>query len=130
MPRPTPTFARFLVLPENRAAWIAAQDLVQGIVLDRIEALPQPLFLHGSPGTGKSHLASALANEIAQQRPEVIVGQTPASHLNPAVMARTASVQGALFEPADSADEVPDLLGALAASDVVIVEDIQQLAPG
>src|SRR5439155_8119124 len=75
MPRPAQTFARFVVTPENRAAWLALHDLASGSLS------PHLLCLHGPPGCGKSHLVNALAAEIGQQRPAQVVTLLTAVHL-------------------------------------------------
>ena len=59
------SFNRFLPFPENQAAFLAVQDLIQNLRLGKLQRSPNPLFLHGPPGTGKSHLLSGLAGEIA-----------------------------------------------------------------
>src|SRR5262249_15296450 len=52
-PRAPMTFARFIAAPENRAAFLAAQDVAQCVCSRRSQRRTNPLFLHGPPGTGK-----------------------------------------------------------------------------
>ena len=59
------SFARFVTFPENESAFLAIQDLIKNLRLGKSQRSPNPLFLHGPPGTGKSHLLSGLAREIA-----------------------------------------------------------------
>ncbi len=61
------SFARFLATPENQSALDAVQDLVQNLRAGKPQRSPNRLFLHGPPGTGKSHLVSALAKELASK---------------------------------------------------------------
>jgi chromosomal replication initiator protein len=99
-PRPW-TLARFVILPENRAAAHA----VEGVVSAVLEASAAPgLFLHGPPGTGKSHLATAGAETFARRRADARVAIVSARDWGPE-------------EPAECAD-----------LDLLIVEDLQFLA--
>jgi chromosomal replication initiator protein len=70
---PDLTFARFVIGPGNRMAHAAALAVAE---------LPgeayNPLFLHGPPGLGKSHLLGAIVNYLAEQRPDLIVHYTTA----------------------------------------------------
>jgi chromosomal replication initiator protein len=72
-PNPLHTFDRFVIGPGNRLAHSAALAVAE---------LPgeayNPLFLHGPPGLGKTHLLGAIANYLAEQRPELSVHCTTA----------------------------------------------------
>ena len=72
-PNPLHTFERFVIGPENRLAHAAALAVAE---------LPgeayNPLFLHGPPGLGKTHLLGAIAAYLAEHRPELIVHYTTA----------------------------------------------------
>jgi chromosomal replication initiator protein len=52
-------------LPENRAAILALQHVFANLT-DEADEGPNPLFLHGPTGTGKTFLVQALANELRQ----------------------------------------------------------------
>lgn len=58
---------RLLRLPENRSALAACQDLLLELTAGSTSAAPNPLYLHGPPGAGKSHLLQSLADEVAEQ---------------------------------------------------------------
>jgi chromosomal replication initiator protein len=62
---PRTALARFLLTPENRVALAACQDLLLSLTTDRRNETPNPLYLHGPPGSGKSHLLQTLADELA-----------------------------------------------------------------
>ena len=62
---PRTAMARFLVTPENRSALAACQDLLLSLTAGRSDAMPNLLFLHGPPGSGKTHLLETLADELA-----------------------------------------------------------------
>ncbi|MGI9021316.1 MAG: chromosomal replication initiator protein DnaA [Solirubrobacterales bacterium] len=75
-PVPTPadpahTFERFVIGPGNRSAHAAALAVAE---------LPgeayNPLFLHGPPGLGKSHLLGAIAEYMGRNHPELNVHLT------------------------------------------------------
>jgi chromosomal replication initiator protein len=70
---PRHTFERFVIGPGNRMAHAAALAVAE---------LPgeayNPLFLHGPPGLGKTHLLGAIADYLRRRRPELTVHYTTA----------------------------------------------------
>src|SRR3954468_126697 len=70
---PTHTFERFVIGPGNRMAHAAALAVAE---------LPgeayNPLFIHGPPGLGKTHLLGAIADYLRRRRPELTVHYTTA----------------------------------------------------
>lgn len=54
-------FANFIVGEENREAFYAAKNAAEA------PGLYNPLYIHGSTGTGKTHILQAVANEAIQQ---------------------------------------------------------------
>ena len=70
---PSYTFERFVIGPGNR--------LAHGAALAVAEAPGQaynPLFLHGPPGLGKTHLLGAIANYLRERNPELAIHYTTA----------------------------------------------------
>src|SRR5579872_6983741 len=59
------SLARFVPFPENQSALTAIQDLAANVLSAKRQRSPSPLFLHGPPGCGKSHLVAGLATECA-----------------------------------------------------------------
>jgi len=70
---PAHTFERFVIGPGSRLAHAAALAVAE---------LPgeayNPLFLHGPPGLGKTHLLGAIAEYMARNHPGLTVHQTSA----------------------------------------------------
>ena len=70
---PSHTFERFVIGGGNRLAHSAALAAAE---------LPgeayNPLFLHGPPGLGKTHLLGAIADYLSRRRPELTVHYTTA----------------------------------------------------
>jgi chromosomal replication initiator protein len=70
---PAHTFESFVIGPSNRLAHAAALAVAE---------LPgeayNPLFLHGPPGLGKTHLLAAIVSYLGQQRPDLTVHYTTA----------------------------------------------------
>src|SRR5437773_1410250 len=97
MPRPVLTFARLVQAPENRAAWLAVQEVAaamrsQAFGTDGLEsrnacAETPLLMLHGPAGTGKTHLVHALAAEVTRQRPDLVVTTLSAGDLSQGLQA-------------------------------------------
>jgi len=70
---PAHTFDRFVIGPGNRLAHAAALAVAE---------LPgeayNPLFLHGPPGLGKTHLLGAIAEYLGRNHPQLNIHQTTA----------------------------------------------------
>lgn len=109
------TFARFVAVPENRSALVAVQRIAACLGSGSRRATP-PLHLHGPAGTGKTHLVSALVEEVTRRRPDLLVSLFPAEDLD--LLARSAE---------RSIDGGP--LQAASQSDLLVVEDLQHLHP-
>jgi len=134
MARPSLTFARFVAMPENRAALLAVQDVASRVrnqptqddangLLTR-KAAPGTVLLHGPAGSGKSHLLQALALEATQKRPDLVVTKLAAGDV-----ARPAqpTLFGANDDPRQNG-QVFDLEEARHC-DLFMVEDLQHLHP-
>ena len=70
---PAYTFERFVIGPGNRLAHASALA-----VAEAPGQAYNPLFLHGPPGLGKTHLLGAIANYLHVHSPELVVQYTTA----------------------------------------------------
>lgn len=110
------TFAQFVAVPENRPALLAVRRLLECLAARRSPRAVNPLYLHGGPGTGKTHLVAALIEEITRRNPDFIVAHLPAADLG-----RVASTAG----EGDRAETPTD--PDTRRTDLFIVEDLQFL---
>lgn len=110
-PNPTHVFDRFVIGPGNHLAHSAALAVAEA----PSEAY-NPLFLHGSPGLGKTHLLGAIANYLEQNVPELRVLYTNAE-------AFTAEFVNSL-----KADGIASFKRRYRDIDVLLIDDIQFIA--
>lgn len=110
-PNPTHVFDRFVIGPGNHLAHAAALAVAEA----PSEAY-NPLFLHGPPGLGKTHLLGAIANYLEQNVPELRVLYTNAE-------AFTAEFVGSL-----KADGINAFKQRYRDIDVLLIDDIQFIA--
>ena len=110
-PNPTHTFDRFVIGPGNHLAHAAALAVAEA----PSEAY-NPLFLHGQPGLGKTHLLGAIANYLEQNVPELRVLYTNAE-------AFTAE-----FVTSLKADGIEGFKRRYRDIDVLLIDDIQFIA--
>jgi chromosomal replication initiator protein len=109
------TLARFVATPENRSGLMAVQRVATCLGSRRAKRATNPLYLHGMPGTGKTHLVTGLVEEVTRRSPDLVVTMIAASECraNWAV---------------SSAREVDNCLVTDARQgDLVVVEDLQYL---
>jgi chromosomal replication initiator protein len=104
------TFERFVIGPGNRLAHGAALAVAE---------LPgeayNPLFLHGPPGLGKTHLLGAIVDYMRRNHPALVVHYTTAERF-------TSEFVGALRR------DGPELFKArYRALDALLIDDVQVL---
>src|SRR5262249_37443022 len=119
--RKAKSFAGFLVMPENRSARLAVQDLAAAVVASRTVD-PGLLLLHGLPGTGKSHLVAALVGEVTRRGGGATVTVLAAADLD--LLDAASPSEGDLphVSPPPSGQQARD-------HDLLVVEDLQHLSP-
>ncbi|MFO0811291.1 MAG: helix-turn-helix domain-containing protein [Gemmataceae bacterium] len=103
------SLSRFVATPETRSALVAVRSLARGLAAGKPLRTNDPLFLHGPPGVGKTHLAAGLIATVADA-------------------GRTARLIAAA-EIVPAPDGPPDALEGADACDLLIVEDMQHLPP-
>jgi chromosomal replication initiator protein len=119
-------FSRFVTVPENRLAEAAVQTIVASLCPRRFKRPINPLYLHGAPGTGKTHLVTALANELVRRLPQAVVSIMPASDFGRDYRSKDSAAPGV-----SQKESAVDLLDpGFLTPDLLIVEDLQYLAAG
>jgi len=109
-PTPGINLGDFQILPENRSAVRAVKSLGRAALLGK-RAPVCPLVLHGQPGTGKTHLTTALLASLT---------------LSDAITARSVTASD-LARPDSLGHDTGFADPDLQACDVLILEDIQHL---
>jgi chromosomal replication initiator protein len=104
------TFTHWVTTPENRLARAAVQRVADCVCSRGRRREVNPLFLHGPVGTGKTHLVSALAEDVTRRCPDLVVSLRPAADLAPL--------------PGDPAAEEAATAGPC---DLLLIEDVQHL---
>jgi chromosomal replication initiator protein len=107
---PAYSFERFVIGPGNRIAHAAALSVA--------EAPGQsynPLFLHGPPGLGKTHLLGAIANYLERRSPQLSVHYTTAEEFTNG------------FVAALQRGEIDGFKTGYRTVDVLLLDDVQFL---
>src|SRR5262249_38853036 len=100
----------FLAVPETHSALRAVRGLARALVAGK-RAPVVPLLLHGSPGTGKTHLTTVLLRAVAESSEGVTARSVAAGDV-----ARAAGEHDPGFADPE-----------LAACDLLVLEDAQLL---
>ncbi len=110
------SFSRFVATPENRSALAAVQQVVESLCADGLRHAPNPLYLHGLTGTGKTHLISDLVGEVTGRCRHLIVT---------VVQSRDFENRARPREP--HAGEAGSDLDTARESALLVIEDLQHL---
>src|SRR5437764_656604 len=103
---------RFVPLPENRSAHQAVTRLAGAAARGADFPL---LFLHGPPGSGKSHLAATLVESVAQGEPPRTAQTVAAAEIG----------RDLLQPPTERRAVAREAVGC----DLLVIEDVQHLPP-
>ncbi len=109
-PDPSQVFANFVWAESNQII----HKLLQQVVTRTADASFNPIFLHGPPGSGKTHLLNATALELTKAgvKTTFIKAETFTEHLVTAIRA----------------GQMQQFRGAYRHADVLIIDDIQIFA--
>ena len=107
---PSYTFERFVIGDGNRLAHAAALAVAESPGQSY-----NPLFLHGSPGLGKTHLLGAIANYLHLHSPDLVVHYTTAESFTNEFV---AALQGTGIEA---------FKRRYRHADVLLIDDVQFL---
>jgi chromosomal replication initiator protein len=106
------SFEQFIATAENRSAMVAVQEVAENLAADQ-PLTANPWLLHGPTGTGKTHLVSALVQQVLRARPRLVIAHLPAGDFTLA---------------GSPSQETSNRTFALARdNDLLIVEDLQHL---
>ncbi len=108
------SFSRFLDLPENHSALVAVQEFAVAITTGHLASQPNPLYIHGPAGSGKTCLVKTLQAEVLRGTGKTAIGCLPAKEVD------------SLLRPDEAAAENPRMVEEV---DLLIVEDLHHLAP-
>jgi chromosomal replication initiator protein len=117
-------FASWVSLPENDAACLAAEGVLESLVTRGTAPSPSLLFLHGPSGTGKTYLVANLAEEASRRAPQVTVRLLTSDARG--TRAEIDSEWASLFAHASQADTDIEK-GAIRQADLLILEDLHHL---
>ncbi len=112
---PQVTGPRFLLLPENRSAHAAVLHLAECLGKGRPDRAPNPLFLHGPAGSGKSRLVAMLLADVTRRAPDLVARVLPAADFE--LLARTP----------DAVEDDGDAPHTLRQIDLMVLEDVRHL---
>jgi chromosomal replication initiator protein len=109
-------FHGFLTLPENRSGLLAVRRLARHLRGDDFgrKRFP-PVFLHGDPGSGKTHLFQALLAQLSGENSDRSILVVPAVEVSAEFLRLP--------------DGVATLVGEWRSVDLLLIEDVQFLSP-
>lgn len=123
------SLGRFVTFPENQSAWTAIQQAITCLRADKPRGVTSPLFLHGPPGVGKTHLVSGFAQEVSAKGGQsvTLVAASDFRELRQRHQHRAVTPEQGNLATDEAAFASSSLVADCSDSDVLIVEDVQHL---
>src|SRR5262249_44194597 len=124
---PVSRWSDFLAVPETRSALRAVRGLARALLAGKRPPVV-PLLLHGSPGTGKTHLIATLLRKLAEGAEVVTARSVAAGDVARAARVPTRETATPPSAGGTGSENDPGFADPeLAACDLLALEDVQLL---
>jgi chromosomal replication initiator protein len=125
--QPAGKLSRFIAAPENRAAWMAIEEVVATFHGEAARRVTSPIFIHGPGGTGKTHLATALVHELCRQHGTLVIQQLAANEWKLLLPPPRQFTNPSLIAETPNHEAEPVWIDQARQADLLVIEDVQHL---